>query len=188
MTMPGYAIPARLAGHFQRRFDDFWDRSGRFWRQLRARACRIEALKPADTDRIIAHFAELSPADRAARFNSATSPKVIADRYRNLDWSRTRVLGAISGNRLVAVAEIAETDAAGQAGREVALSVLDGWQGAQIGERLLRSAIQAVCEVEGLPLVMFARGDNSRMINLARKLGAEGTMCNGEYQAEFAPC
>ncbi|WP_135506581.1 hypothetical protein [Roseovarius aestuariivivens] len=155
-------------------------------RRLVARLSRQVALGPDDTGRIIAHYTALSVTDRTARFHGIMTAQAIADRYCTLDWTRARFLGITFFGRLLALAEIGDFGDAHEPGSEIAVSVLRGWQGVHLGERVLRAALRDVNAVHHLPAHAITRRDNIRFIRLAHKLGATGRVADGEYDAVFA--
>lgn len=158
------------------------------WSRLLGSCCRIRPLTAADTDQILRHFAELSPQGRADRFNASVSTATMETRYRSIDWRQNRLYGARFFGKLVAIAEIAQIPGDGTPSCELALSVLDGWQGAHLGQRLATIARDQVCQKDHQSLVVYSRSDNFRLIRLVKKLGAVGMVGGGGYSCQFPPC
>lgn len=174
-------------GHLRHDFQLLRRFFGKLVHRAAGLACRIVPLDGGDKERIVAHYAALSADDRAARFHSAVNSAAIERRYAELDWSKRQFIGAVAGRRVVALAEIAETESDGRPCCEMALSVLEPWQGSHIGERLMRAAIREVCGRRRLPLLFITRSDNVRMIRLIRKLGGTGRTSFGEFAGCVAP-
>lgn len=156
-------------------------------RQGAARLCRQVTLGPRDAARIIAHYAALSVEDRSARFHGLMTTQAITERYRGLDWSKSRFIAITLFGRVLALAEIGDFSDAPEPGGEIAVSVLRGWQGLHLGERVMRAALRDICGTRHLPAHAITRRDNIRFIRLARKLGAHGHIADGEYDAVFDP-
>lgn len=159
----------------------------RILRHVAGLFCRSVMLGPADTDRIIAHYAALSGEDRRARFHGVMTVQAISDRYRALDWGASRIFALTFFGRPVALAEVAEFTGPGGPECEIAVSVLRAWQGLHLGERVMRAAVRDVCGTRHLPAHAITQRNNIRFIRLARKLGAHGHVMDGEYDAVFDP-
>ena len=139
------------------------------------RKVRIRAIRPDDKERLLEHFGGLGTGSRYFRFfglkRALTSSDLV--RFAELDFDRQAGLAAtIEHNgreRFIGVGHYICTDLSSHA--EIALAVLDEYQGTGIGQRLI-GHLARIAHANGI--VQFeanVMGNNQRMLTLLRHSG-----------------
>ena len=149
----------------------------KLWRGRFSRSKQLFGPVDIGSDRIasvIFHYARLDPEDRFRRFNCQMRLPALVKRYTSIDKRPTEFFGFVAGGRIVGLVEMGSTRARiARDKKEVALSVLPGWQKRGIGEALLQEAISRVCRHDHKDLILVVAPENRKMAKLALKLGAE---------------
>jgi RimJ/RimL family protein N-acetyltransferase len=139
------------------------------------RRVRLREIRPDDREEVRQAFDGLSSESRYTRFMSNVkelSPQMlerVVHKQTERELGLVAEIDASDGIDIVAGARYyIQTDD----GRcEFAITVADGWQGVGLASRLMRELIQAA-RVRGLKQMEgFVLAGNSRMLNLARRLG-----------------
>lgn len=125
----------------------------------------IEELQARDRPRMAAHFARLSPDDRALRFNSALVDEAGIERYvGRMRFGDDLILGLVDAQgRIVGVAHGCVFEADGVRGIEAAFSIDAAWRGRGFGSALMRAlttvapqrgvrSMVGLCAVRNLPM------------------------------------
>ena len=159
---------------------------GHYRRQV-IQSRRIRELGPEDVPAIVLHYALLGTENRQSRFGARMNYSALSDRYNQLDWDHARFLGIFSGRQLVALAEVVDEVLDGQPAKEIAFSVLPGWQGAGAGDRLMERAVEKFSRGARLPLIVYTRPINRPMAHLALKFGGIAQVVNGENAYVILP-
>lgn len=179
---PVVATARRLA----RRLSGLWGPIGPKVEPLAGGApIRIVQLGPEDRGLILLHYLTLGSADRQVRFHGRVRYASLLDRYRQIDWKSTQMLGAVAGNRLVGIAELAATVLNRQPCTELAVSVLGAWQNRGLATVLLQSAISEVHQQQHHQAILFTQLTNRAMVRVCRKLGGKAELSLGEFRFTF---
>jgi len=139
------------------------------------RAIRIRAIRSDDKARLLDHFAGLSAKARYFRFFGHKRRLTAEDlaRYTELDFIRHVGIAATSWQkgqeRFIGVGRYIRTEVPSRA--EIALAVLNEYQGAGIGPLLIRHLGRIAHETGITQFEADVRGDNSRMLGVLRKSG-----------------
>ncbi len=124
-----------------------------------------------------AHFAALDPADLHLRFGMHCSAQMLDAYVAGIDFRRAVVLGVFGEElQLVGVAHLS----CEEADCELGLSVLQAWRRRGIGARLLRRAMQRARLMGADRLVMHCLRDNTALLRLVFRAGAEVVARAGE--------
>ncbi len=135
----------------------------------------VRAIRPDDKLRLLEHFAGLSAKTRYFRFFGYKRELTEEDlaRFTELDFVRHVGLAATlwrnGRERFIGVGRYIRTDDPRRA--EMALAVLDEYQGAGIGPFLVRHLARIANESGITRFEADVRGDNSRMLAVLRKSG-----------------
>jgi len=139
------------------------------------RRVRLREIRPDDRDEIRQAFGRLSSQSRYTRFMASVrelSPRMLdyaISRQTDRDLSLVAEIDAPDGIDIVGGARY-YSQADGES-CEFAITVADDWQGMGLASRLMRELIQAA-RVRGIThMEGFVLAGNSRMLNLARRLG-----------------
>ena len=153
-------------------------------------AIRIRAVRPDDKARLLAHFAGLSAKTRYFRFFGHKRQLTAEDlaRYTELDFIRHVGLAATSWQkghkRFLGIGRyIRKEEVSSRA--EIALAVLDEYQGAGIGPVLIRHLGRIAHESGITEFEADVLGDNSRMLGVLRKSGCILYHTNGAGIVHF---
>jgi RimJ/RimL family protein N-acetyltransferase len=135
----------------------------------------IRSLGPSHAGRIVRHLCTLSPGDRYLRFGYAANDEMIERYVAQLDFSRDEIFGIYNRRlELIAMAHLAfalEPDFSSCA--EFGVSVLAHARGRGYGARLFDRAVMHARN-EGVQMVFIhALSENTAMLNIARKAGAQ---------------
>lgn len=147
----------------------------------------IRSLAPRHRDRILVHLLGLSERDRYLRFGYMASDLQIARYVEQLNFERDEVLGIFNRRlRLLGLAHLAYVDShdghpATQA--EFGVSVAASARGRGYGQRLFDLAALHARNRGVQTLLIHALSENTAMLRLARKAGAEVVREGGEAQA-----
>ena len=139
------------------------------------RAIQIRAIRPDDKARLLEHFAGLSAQARYFRFFGHRRELTDQDlaRFTELDFSRHVGIAATfhrdGRERFIGVARYIRNEPPSRA--EIALAVLDQYQGAGIGPLLIRHLARIAHDKGITQLEADVRGDNSRMLTVLAKGG-----------------
>jgi RimJ/RimL family protein N-acetyltransferase len=154
----------------------------------------IRRLTPADSSGLLDAFERLSAKSRAHRFLSPKSHLTSEEvRYlTDVDGENHEALGAFEpeGGKLVGVARFVRL-APGSDAAEVAVTVVDAWQGRGLGTELLER-LTARARSGGIHrFTALVAADNAPMIELLRGIGAsihaDGSSGALEYEIELEP-
>jgi len=139
------------------------------------RRVRLREIRPDDRDEIRQAFGRLSSQSRYTRFMASVrelSPRMLdyaISRQTDRDLSLVAEIDAPDGIDIVGGARYC-SQADGKS-CEFAITVADDWHGMGLASRLMRELIQAA-RVRGIKhMEGFVLAANSRMLNLARRLG-----------------
>ncbi|MBE7419912.1 MAG: GNAT family N-acetyltransferase [Ideonella sp.] len=147
----------------------------------------IRSLAPRHRDRILAHLLRLPERDRYLRFGYMASDLQITRYVDELDFERDEVLGIFNRRlRLLGLAHLAYVDShdglpATRA--EFGVSVAANARGRGYGQRLFDLAVLHARNRGVQTLVIHALSENTTMLRIARKAGAEVVREGGEAQA-----
>lgn len=136
-------------------------------------AIRIRAIRPDDKARLLEHFAGLSAKARYFRFFGYKRDLTDHDlaHFTELDFTQHVGIAATlyenGRERFIGVARYIRKEAPSRA--EIALAVLDQFQGAGIGPLLIRHLAHIAHENEITQFEADVRGDNSRMLAVLTK-------------------
>jgi len=153
-------------------------------------ALHIRAIRSDDKKRLLDHFAGLSAKTRYFRFFGHKRRLTAEDlaRYTELDFIRHVGLAATSGQkgqeRFIGVGRYIRKEVPSRA--EIALAVLDEYQGAGIGPLLIRHLGRIAHESGITEFEADVLGDNSRMLGVLRKSGCILHHANGAGIVHFA--
>ncbi len=135
------------------------------------RTLRVRAILPSDEDALKRHFYGLSPEAVYQRFHHvipALSNKSVSELV-NLDH-RTHVgFVACDGEAVIGTARFYADRSRNEA--EMAMAILDEWQGLGLGGALLRALIAAARELKLWRLVAYVLPGNSAMLGVLRASG-----------------
>jgi GNAT superfamily N-acetyltransferase len=157
--------------------------------QQNGRRIGIRAIRPDDKARLLEHFAGLSARSRYFRFfghkRALTNEDLV--RFTELDFDRHVGIAATvyqdGRERFIGVARYVRKKVPSRA--EIALAVLDEYQGEGVGPLLIRHLARIA---QGSGLTQFeadVRGDNSRMLAALRKGGCIINHANGAGVIHF---
>jgi RimJ/RimL family protein N-acetyltransferase len=147
----------------------------------------IRSLAPRHRERILGHLLQLPERDRYLRFGYAASDNQIARYVESLDFERDEVLGIFNRRlRLLGMAHLAYLDADDghpAARAEFGVSVAANARGRGYGQRLFDLAVLHARNRGVQTLLVHALSENTVMLRIARKAGAEVVREGGEAQA-----
>jgi GNAT superfamily N-acetyltransferase len=147
----------------------------------------IRSLAPRHRERILAHLLQLPERDRYLRFGYVASDHQIARYVDGLDFERDEVLGIFNRRlRLLGMAHLAylEADDGHPATRaEFGVSVAANARGRGYGQRLFDLAVLHARNRGVQTLLIHALSENTAMLRITRKAGAEVVRDGGESQA-----
>jgi RimJ/RimL family protein N-acetyltransferase len=150
----------------------------------------IRSLSPRHRDRILAHLLELPEHDRYLRFGYAASDSQLAQYVAQLNFDRDEVLGIFNRRlRLLGLAHLAYLDADdGHPGTraEFGVSVAAPARGRGYGQRLFDLAALHARNRGVQTLLIHALSENTTMLRIARRAGAEVVREGSEAQAMLA--
>ncbi len=150
----------------------------------------MRSLAPRHRPRIAAHLLQLSERDRYLRFGHAASDAQIQKYVDLLDFEQDEIFGIFNRRLdLVAMAHLAFAldGAHGPATTaEFGVSVLGSARGRGFGQRLFEHAMLHARNRGVKTLLIYALSENTPMLRIARKLGAEVVRDGGEAQARLA--
>jgi len=137
-------------------------------------------LLPAEIGRYRDHLLRLSRADRHARFSGTVSDEVVENHCRNLDWSRTILIGAFYQGVLRGAVELCTDRLLWPDTAELAVSVEKDFQEMRIGSALVRRALTISRNRSIRTIVVVCQSTNRRMRALARRYGGTAEIDGGE--------
>ncbi len=145
----------------------------------------IRKLLPSDTELLIGHYLRLDPEDRQCRFAGYVSLERVTEYCRQIDWSRTDVIGWFEEGELIAATELVrlntQTDALTA---ELAVTVEKPFQDRGTGTELFRRML-TVARNRGISgIVMRCLLENRRMQTLAKKYDGKLLFLDGEVESE----
>lgn len=140
-------------------------------------------LLPAEISRYRDHLLRLSRADRHARFSGTVSDDVIENHCRNLDWSRTILIGAFHQGVLRGAVELCTDRLLWPDSAELAISVEKDFQEMRIGSALVRRALTIARNRSITTIAIICQSTNRRMRALARRYGGKAEIDGGEVIA-----
>jgi RimJ/RimL family protein N-acetyltransferase len=138
-------------------------------------AIQIRAIRRDDKSRLLEHFAGLSAQSRYFRFFGQKRELTSQDltRFTELDFDRHVGIAATlhqdDRERFIGVARYVRTQAPSRA--EIALAVLDEYQGAGVGPLLIRHLARIAHDNGITEFEADVRGDNSRMLAVLARSG-----------------
>jgi RimJ/RimL family protein N-acetyltransferase len=147
----------------------------------------IRSLAPRHRDRILAHLLQLPERDRYLRFGYVASDHQIARYVDGLNFERDEVLGIFNRRlRLLGMAHLAYLEAhdghpATRA--EFGVSVAANARSRGYGQRLFDLAVLHARNRGVQTLLIHALSENTAMLRIARKAGAEVVRDGSESQA-----
>jgi len=147
----------------------------------------IRSLAPRHRERILAHLLRLPERDRYLRFGYMASDLQITRYVEGLDFERDEVLGIFNRRlRLLGLAHLAYVDSHDglpATGAEFGVSVAANARGRGYGQRLFDLAVLHARNRGVRTLLIHALSENTAMLRIARKAGAEVVREGGEAQA-----
>jgi len=147
----------------------------------------IRSLSPRHRDRIARHLLELPERDRYLRFGYAASDDQVRRYVEQLNFDRDEVLGIFNRRlRLLALAHLAyPPEDAGDAdtSAEFGVSVAANARGRGYGKRLFDLAVLHARNRGVQTLLIHALSENTAMLRIVRRAGAEVVRDGGEAQA-----
>ena len=147
----------------------------------------IRSLAPRHRPRIEAHLLQLSERDRYLRFGHAASDAQIHKYVDLLDFDQDEIYGVFNRKlELIAMAHLAFAAAPeGAHTAEFGVSVLAKARGRGFGHRLFEHAMLHARNRGVRTLVIYALSENTTMLRIARKAGAEIEREGAESQAQL---
>jgi GNAT superfamily N-acetyltransferase len=149
----------------------------------------IRLLDPGDEELLLGTLSELSPESRYKRFGkTVVSPLEAVGWVRDLDGRDRLAVGACDSDRVVGVGRYVRLDVDGA---EIAVTVVDRWQGRGVG-RVLVATLVAHASSKGLrELRAFIASGNRPAVRLMRGIGGRRVGEQGagliEYAARLEP-
>lgn len=158
-----------------------------------ARAFRwvpIRALAESHRPRILAHLLALDAHDRYLRFGFAAADEQVTHYVDGLDFARDEVFGIFNRKLvLLAIAHVAflpaGDDAAAVPAVEFGVSVLPHARGRGYGQRLFDRAVLHARNRGVGEMIIHALSENTAMLRIARKAGANVVRDGGEAEARL---
>lgn len=142
-------------------------------------------LLPAEISRYRDHLLRLSRTDRHARFSGTVSDDGIENHCRNLDWSRTILIGAFHQGVLRGAVELCTDRLIWPDSAELAISVEKDFQEMRVGSALVRRALTIARNRSIRTIVIICQATNRRMRSLARRYGGTAEIDGGEVVASL---
>jgi GNAT superfamily N-acetyltransferase len=142
-------------------------------------------LWPLDRDKIRDHLLRLHGDDRMLRFAGHVSDARIEEYCRDLDWTRTVVLGYVVDGKVRGIGELKPTLDGQARDAEIALSVERRLQNRGVGSELLRRLIVIARNRSIGALHMVCLLENAKVRRLVGKQGATLTFDAGEVEARL---
>ncbi len=156
----------------------------------------IRTLTERHRERVLTHLLKLDERDRLLRFGHLASDEQIGRYVETLDFERDELFGVFDRRlALVAMAHLARADAApdgndAAAARELVaefgVSVLPRQRGRGIGSRLFEHAVMHARNRGVRLLQVHVARENSPMLAIVRRAGAQVVVDGGEAIAELA--
>lgn len=148
----------------------------------------IRSLTPRHRERILAHLLALAEHDRYLRFGYPATDAQIARYVDTLDFDRDEVFGIFNRKlELIAAAHLAYSPAPQRSDQpamaEFGVSVLPNARGRHFGGRLFDHAILHARNRGVETLFIHALSENTAMLRIARKAGAEVVREGSETEA-----
>ena len=148
----------------------------------------IRSLTPRHRERILAHLQALTENDRYLRFGYPATDAQIARYVDTLDFDRDEVFGIFNRKiELIAAAHLAYSPAPQRSDEpamaEFGVSVLPAARGRHFGARLFDHAILHARNRGVETLFIHALSENTAMLKIARKAGAEVAREGSESEA-----
>lgn len=146
--------------------------AGTIWPSVEAqeRPGMFRRVHRAERDLLERHLLRLGPEDRFLRFSGVIDDAGIADYCRRLDWLHDIVLGYWVGEDLRAIGELKPFGDVWFGAGEVALSVEEAWRNQDIGTELIERLSTIARNRLMTSLHLLSHPNNTRMLQLARKL------------------
>jgi predicted N-acetyltransferase YhbS len=115
----------------------------------------IRPLEPADEDALLAFFCEIPESDRFFLKDDVTSPEVIQEWTKNLDYDRVLPLVAIDGGGIIGEGALVKRrgSARNHVG-EIRLTVASAWRNRGVGTELIRALCDVAADAD-LDAVLF---------------------------------
>jgi GNAT superfamily N-acetyltransferase len=148
----------------------------------------IRSLASRHRPRILKHLLSLSAMDRYLRFGYPASDAQIGQYVDMLDFERDEVFGIFNRRlELLAMAHLAylPSGAAGGRAAEFGVSVIQRVRGRRFGERLFDHAVLHARNRHVETLIIHALTENTAMMRIVRKAGAQVERDGGEAQARL---
>ncbi|MEM5472215.1 GNAT family N-acetyltransferase [Hoeflea sp. AS60] len=133
---------------------------------------KLRYLGPADLNAFRDHIHELHFEDFRDRFNGLVSDYWL-DKYIARSLNEAIVIGAYSGDHLVAVAELHTGGRIEPGQGESAFSVASDWRQKGLGTILLKALLRAASENDVSTIIVETGSQNHAMKGLARRFGAK---------------
>ena len=154
----------------------------RVWRWL-----PIRRLSQRHRMRVLRHLLSLSERDRYLRFGYPASDERIEKYVETLDFQRSELFGIFDRRlELVAISQLAYAEQGGDDGGpmvEFAVSVRPHARGRGYGDRLFTHALRHARNRSVNRLMIHALSENTAMLRIARKAGAEVRREGSESEA-----
>lgn len=148
----------------------------------------IRNLGPHHRSRMVAHLQDLNEADRLLRFGQAATDEQIQHYVEHIQFERDLVFGVFNRRlQLVAMAHLAfepSTDPPVPAA-EFGVSVLERARGRGFGARLFDHAVTHARNRGARNLLIHIARENSAMIGIVRRAGADIRLDGAEVTAEL---
>ena len=124
-------------------------------------------LEEADRPALQAHLLALGREDRRLRFGAAIGDAGLRAYAARIDFEEDGLFAVRADDLPIALVHVAFTDTKAELG----LSVLLGWRGRGLGNRLFERAVAFLHERGATEVVVHCRSENGAMMHLARKHG-----------------
>jgi GNAT superfamily N-acetyltransferase len=145
----------------------------------------VMPLSSRHREALLAHLLSLGDEDRSDRFMGHVDDDYVRLYVDGIGLSRDVLVGALKGQRVIAVAHAAVYVEHGERVSEVGLSVDAGMRRRGLGRHLLLAAIKAAQCFNVRRVVVIFRSANAAMAGLTRSLGARIERHAGEASAVF---
>jgi GNAT superfamily N-acetyltransferase len=148
----------------------------------------IRSLSERHRSRVLAHLLTLNPADRYLRFGYVANDAQIGHYVDLLDFRRDEVFGVFNRKLdLIAMAHLAYLPAVPnkEDAAEFGVSVLGRTRGRGYGARLFDHAVLHARNRHVQILIIHALSENTAMLKIARKAGAQVVRDGGESEARL---